>query len=471
MKEINLSDIRPGTIADSELYSEKGELLIARGASISERIISLMEKRNVFTLYSKSNDDAEELDKLIAVDFHKFDPLDFGEDPLIAEMRLSPVNIKHVPIRTPKAFDLPELREIKRGKKGLSQLLQHEKALELDKIARTQNLPDKPFGLPIEKKASQIPVKARTPEYKIIVSQSYDAALQETIRVLTNLADATRCDAQQIRSIVERFVKIFVTDRCVLLNISGTKHDDEYVFHHSLNVCLLSINIAAAFGYNEQQVLEIGMGALLHDIGMLLIPDAIRFKVDKLGVDERFEIQKHPILGLHLLEKIKKLPPSVPYVAYHVHELENGKGYPRQRNGRLIHGFAKVVQIADMYEAMSSPRPYRPAMLPFRAMAHLIFLSRTGVVSPGILKAFLKYVSLFPVGSIVEISDHSIGKVIQANGLSYSKPIINVLTDKKGNLLPHEQLYQVDLARDTEIAITRALPLNYLKNVTIMDGF
>jgi HD-GYP domain-containing protein (c-di-GMP phosphodiesterase class II) len=204
---------------------------------------------------------------------------------------------------------------------------------------------------------------------------------------------------------------------------------------------------------------------------MLLVPDSIRFKQEQLTDDERYEIQKHPILGLHLLEKIKKLPWSVPYVAYHAHERENGKGYPKQRNGHLIHGFAKVVQIADMYEAMSSPRPYRQAMLPFRAMAHLIFLSRTGEVSPDLLKAFLKYVSLFPVGSLVELSDHAIGKVIQANNTSYSKPVISVLTDKKGALLPHERIYQVDLVKDIDISIIRALPFNYLNGVGIMEGF
>jgi HD-GYP domain-containing protein (c-di-GMP phosphodiesterase class II) len=158
-------------------------------------------------------------------------------------------------------------------------------------------------------------------------------------------------------------------------------------------------------------------------------------------------------------------------VAYHAHERENGKGYPKQRSGHLIHGFAKVVQIADMYEAMSSPRPYRQAMLPFRVIAHLIFLSRTGEVSPGLLKAFLKYVSLFPVGSIVELSDHSIGKVIAANGLSYSKPVISVITDTEGTLLPRERIYQVDLTREQELSIIRALPFDHLDGVTIMEGF
>jgi HD-GYP domain-containing protein (c-di-GMP phosphodiesterase class II) len=471
MKSIQLSDLKPGTVAENELYSEKGELLIARGVPISNRIISLMEKRNVFNLYFKSENETEDLDKIITDGFGKLDQLDFGEERLNAATSLPRPQFVHVPIRPPKALEQPEIRDIRKGKQGLNQLLQYGKALELDKIARTRNLPDRPFGVPIEKKASQIQVKERTDEYKTTVSSSYEKALKETTDILTSIADGAWCDARQIRSIVEQFARMFVTDHCVLLNISGTKHSDEYIFHHTLNVCLLSINIAAGFGYSEQQIVEIGMGALLHDIGMLLIPDSIRFKQQELTEDERYEIQKHPILGLHLLEKVKKLPWSVPYVAYHSHERENGKGYPKQRNGHLIHGFAKVVQLADMYEAMSSPRPYHQAMLPFRAIAHLISLSRTGDVAPGLLKALLKYISLFPVGSLVELSDHAIGKVIQGNNTSYSKPVISVLTDKKGSILPHEQIYQVDLVQATEISIIRALPFDYLNGVGIMDGF
>jgi HD-GYP domain-containing protein (c-di-GMP phosphodiesterase class II) len=471
MKSIQLSDLKPGTVAENELYSERGELLIAQGVSISDRIISLMEKRNVFNLYFKSEDEAEELDKIISGGLGTLDQLDLGDEPVDTDTIPPAPEFVHVPIRPPKTLELPEIRSIRKGKEGLNQLLQHGKALELDKIIRVQNLPDRPFGVPIEKKASQIPVQQRTDDYKTAISSSYSQALKETTDVLSSIADGAWCDARQIRAIVERFVKLFVTDRCVLLNISGTKHSDEYLFHHALNVCLISINIAAAFGYSEQQIVEIGMGALLHDIGMLLVPDSIRFKRRKLDEDERYEIQKHPILGLHLLEKVKKLPWSVPYVAYHAHERENGKGYPKQRSGHLIHGFAKVVQIADMYEAMSSPRPYRQAMLPFRVIAHLIFLSRTGEVSPGLLKAFLKYVSLFPVGSIVELSDHSIGKVIAANGLSYSKPVISVITDTEGTLLPRERIYQVDLTREQKLSIIRALPFDHLDGVTIMEGF
>ena len=471
MTQIDLTSLAPGMITEKALYTEKGDLLLASNVTISQSQIDLLKRRNIFVLYQHDiADDAEELDKVIASQFNKFDPLDIEESAHGSEKYVKKPSA-HVPFRTPKAMEFKEIREIKKGKEGLTQLLTNERAIVLDKLTKTQNMPDRPFGIPIEKKCTQIPAGKRTDSYKNSVAKQYDIALKETTRALTMLADGATCEAGQICDIVERFMKIFVTDHCVLLNISGTKHTDEYLFHHSLNVCLLSLNIASAAGYNEQQIIEIGVGALLHDIGMLLVPDEIRFKQGKLTDDERYEIQKHPILGLHLLEKIKRLPNSVPYVSYHVHERENGNGYPKQRNGRLIHGFAKVIQIADIFEAMSSPRIYRPAYLPFHAMTSLINLNKLGAVSGDLLKAFIKYVSLFPIGSLVELSNHAIGKVVQANTCSLAKPVVSVLSDEKGALLPQEQIFQVNLMQETQLSVIRALAPDHFKEVRIMDGF
>ena len=178
------------------------------------------------------------------------------------------------------------------------------------------------------------------------------------------------------------------------------------------------------------------MGALLHDVGMLLIPEEIRFKKGRLSKDEWYEVQKHAILGMHVLEKIPNLPESALYVAYQTHERENGKGYPKQRTGRFIHAFAKIVQVADVYESLCSQRDYRPPYLPYRAMELLIKMSVRNLLSIDFVKAFLAYASLFPIGSVVELSNHCIARVVQRtnfikrNRLSASSWII------KGRFFP-----------------------------------
>jgi HD-GYP domain-containing protein (c-di-GMP phosphodiesterase class II) len=358
------------------------------------------------------------------------------------------------------------------GKKGLEKLAQSRIALQIDTKLANRQIADIPVGKPLQSEASQIPVGRRSEEYKADIAAAYTTAVDNTRVILDALAGGNVHCGPQIRSLIERFIAIFKQDRNILLNIAGTDpRDDDYLFHHSLNVCLLSINIAAAAGYSENQVIEIGTGALLHDIGMLVIPRDIRNKQGRLSVEEWYEVQKHPIVGLHLLEKIKDLPESVLFIAYQVHERVNAKGYPKQRGGRLIHRYAKLVQIADIYEALTSPRPHRRALLPYQAAEGLVKMTRTNLVADDFVKAFLSYLSIFPIGSLVQLSNHAVAKVVEANPPSMGKPTVAILTDAQGRLVPKSGIRYVNLKDESELFIIKALACDYLKGVGIMDGF
>ncbi|MBD3393034.1 MAG: HD domain-containing protein, partial [Chitinivibrionales bacterium] len=369
-------------------------------------------------------------------------------------------------------LEVKDLKRIKAGKAGLQQLNRTSITTELDELLKRGRTVDRPVGPSLGKNAVEITARERTDKYKGDIQMQYQAALGEVGHVLNSLAKGSAIDGLQVIDVVKRFVKVFVTDRNILLNISGIKHTgDDYFYHHSLNVCLLSINIAAAYGYSEKQVVEIGMGALLHDLGMLLVPKEIVQKKGRLAQEEWYEIQKHPVMGLHLLEKIRRLPESVPYVAYQVHERENRTGYPKQRTSRLIHQFAKIVQVADVYEAMSSPRSYRSAFIPYESMERLIKMTRQGLISGEFVKAFLRYASLFPVGSLVQLNDQRIAKVIRANGDSYAKPIVSILTTTEGKVLPKPAVKEENLSSNIELFISRALSPNHVAELSIMDGF
>jgi hypothetical protein len=147
------------------------------------------------------------------------------------------------------------------------------------------------------------------------------------------------------------------------------------------------------------------------------------------------------------------------------------QGYPKQRNGRFIHNYSKIVQIADVFESLSAPREYRTAYIPYRAMEILIKMSRKNLLANEYVKAFITYMSLFPVGSLIEISDHTIGKVVHANELHFTKPIVSIITDAKGSLLPRENIYQVDLCKNQALQIIRAVESNHLPGLDIMHGF
>lgn len=389
----------------------------------------------------------------------------------MTEIQLSKKEVASLSGRLAALDSIPELAGIKAGKEGLIQLIKSNKGVEIDARIKNGSFPDTPIGPPLKSAVRQISRRDRTVQYKNSVLKSYNDALSQTVSTLNTLAEGQNVEGAAIRAMVEDYVKLFMTDASILFNMSGTKPvDEEYIYHHSLNVCILSLHIAAAHGYSEQQVIEIGMGALLHDVGMLLIPVELRNKIDRLTEDEWFEIQKHPILGLHLLKNIRQLPEAVPIVAYQSHERENGKGYPKQRSSRLIHNYAKIVCVADIFEAFTSRRTYRGPLIPYKSMELVIKMTNQGLISGEFVKSLMEYASLFPVGSIVELTNGCIGKVIRANGISYAKPTICVLIDEKGMPLPPDKIYEEDLSFNTNLQIVRAHPQTVACD-DIMQGF
>ena len=463
MKKISVSSIVPDSVAEGNYYTDSGDLLIAKGSTISKQHIDALTRRNIFEMYIKAFEEEEEIHQILSKEFAELDELQFNEaaGPKVTRKATKP------DITLP-----PELKGLKAGEEGALQLIKSPKALELDKKLDEGASPDRPVGPALKQQATQIAVSQRTPAYVSEVNTSYAGAIADVKTILNSLVEGKGVDEASIRTVVNRFIKTYLTDKSILINITNTKAwEGEYLYHHTLNVCLLAINIAAASNYSEKQIYEIGIGALVHDVGMLLVPDEIRFKKGRLSKDEWFEVQKHAILGLHILEKVSRIPETAKFVAYQTHERENAKGYPKQRAGRFIHRFAKIVQIADIYESLCSPRDYRLPYIPYRAMELLIKMSRQNLISGEFVKAFLTYASLFPIGSIVELSDHRVAKVIQGNEQHYTKPLVSVIIDEHGALMNKKNVYQIDLTKDTSVQIIRALEHSSLPKVDLMFGF
>ncbi len=469
MKSVKLTSLETGSVTDAEYCTERGEVLISKGITITQNHINILKRRNIFELHKKSSVKDEDLQKLLSTDF-ELGELDLDEKPkpfCPPILQKTPELQEHA-----KILELPEFKSIKPGAAGLEQLNKSKRAIELDVRFKSGRTPDRPVGPALKDEVQEITPAVRTDAYKDQVLSSYDTALNQVKYILNALANGEHIDGNQIRGVVDGFVKRYISDNNILLNLSTTRCTDTlYIYNHSLNVCLLSINIAASFGYSREQVVEIGMGALLYDVGMLLIPKKFYLKKGRLTKDEGYEVQKHPIMSLHLLEGISRLPESIPYMAYQSHERENGTGYPKKRTARLIHYFSKIVQIADIYIALSSPRPYREEYMPYKAMETIIKMTKQSLISGEFAKSFLSYTSLFPVGSLVELNNKKIAKVIAANRSSFAKPIVTILTNEKGELLIQNNMYQIDLSDDTTIYIVKALRSDHLPDISIMDGF
>ncbi|MBF0432884.1 MAG: HD domain-containing protein [Fibrobacteria bacterium] len=372
-------------------------------------------------------------------------------------------------IKSPRDY----YRKFKEGKEGYKKLL-----LQSEIIGIESNLPDtiakaEPIGNPLESTLTQISHWDRNASYKSTVYSSYKEALHETEQLYKRIESGANLDYQQIKRLVEFFFQTLLTDKAFLLNLSSWRQAsarEDYLYSHALNVCLMSLNIATSFGYSESQVMDVGVSGLLADVGMMFIPKNIRFKTGKLSEHELYEVRKHPIIGCRVLEHIRGIPEHLIVSVYQHHERESGNGYPRKRKGNLIHSYAQIISVSDVYEALSSQRSYRTASMPYKAMETILRMTNKGHLNNNKVRDFIRYMSLFPIGSLVQLESGEIGKVVDSNGSHFTRPVVSILTDKEGRMLNDDEVNNLDLSRYTDSRIKQALENNHIRN-HVLTGF
>ncbi|MFQ5412615.1 MAG: HD-GYP domain-containing protein, partial [Phycisphaerae bacterium] len=255
--------------------------------------------------------------------------------------------------------------------------------------------------------------------------QDFGNATFDLADVFKTLQGGGRINRDGVASIMNNFMNMIALDAHLLpLVVSMQQTPDEYLYNHCINVALISMTIAYQLGLDPAEVMEVGIGGLLADVGMLKVPKQIRLADRPLTPDERIEILRHPVYTLDFLERIQGLPLPAKFIGYQAHERIDASGYPRKRSGMLIHRYAKIVAVADSYAAMTGRRPHRPSLHPYQAAKQILIENSRSKFDREIVRAFLDCMSLFPIGSHVELSDGRRARVLRANPGKHTKPVV-----------------------------------------------
>jgi HD-GYP domain-containing protein (c-di-GMP phosphodiesterase class II) len=204
-----------------------------------------------------------------------------------------------------------------------------------------------------------------------------------------------------------------------------------------------ALKLGFGMGYSKDALVDLGLSALLHDVGMFKIPAGIALKSGKLAANEIEIIKTHPELGREILSPFADRYPSLAHVAFEHHERENGHGYPRGLQGRQIHEFAGIVGLLDSYEAMTHHRPYRKALEQSFSAKELI-KSKQSLYAPQVVKSFLREISLYPLGSYVKLNNKAIAKVVATDQNHPLRPSVKILYDSEGNKVFDEVIIKLD---------------------------
>lgn len=223
---------------------------------------------------------------------------------------------------------------------------------------------------------------------------------------------------------------------------------DNYTFQHSLNVALYSITLGKKLGFNHRKLSELGIGAVLHDIGKVFIDDKILQKPGPLSDEEYKIMQSHTELGFNYLRENTNLPSVIAHCAYQHHERLDGSGYPRQLVGDEIHIYAQVISIADVFDAVTNDRVYRKALLPHQGL-EILLADAVYKFDPHLVEAFKKAIVLYPNGISVDLSDGRSGVVARQNNHLCDRPIVRILKEQGVEVDP----YEVDLSKHSNIVV------------------
>ncbi|MDB5103477.1 MAG: metal dependent phosphohydrolase [Fibrobacteres bacterium] len=329
---------------------------------------------------------------------------------------------------------------------------------------------DNPVGPALAQFMTQVLVRDRTDIYKTETHRKFEDAVGQVRILFGKIVRGEIASNSIVRSIVGSFMDTFMKDRNLLLNLAAAPYKGhDYLYDHSLKMCLLSLALASESGYSRSQAIEIAQGALLADVGMMLVPERIRLKRGKLTDGELFEMKKHPMLGLSLLEHIHGLSEAVLIIPYQHHERISGNGYPDNRSGSMVSRFSRIVSIADVYTALINQRTYRDSLVPYQAMVSLLSMGGNGQLDGEHIKSFLKAMSIFPLGSLVRLTSGRVAKVVGPNPSEFTKPLVSLLTAENGSALARNAILQIDLAVSDE-KIIEALPGHSISH-HILDGF
>ncbi|MBO8141901.1 MAG: HD-GYP domain-containing protein [Firmicutes bacterium] len=291
-----------------------------------------------------------------------------------------------------------------------------------------------------------------TPE--LVSDATRAAAMARLWHAFRDLQSERRLDVAALYDSVDNIMEEILSEPRVVVNLADLRSHDSYTFGHSVDVAVLCMSVGRALGLNRPALREIGLGALLHDVGKIGIPQHILSKPGPLTTEEWAVVREHPRLGFEILRRYYEIPVPAAHIALQHHERLDGSGYPRGLHDGEIHPYARIAAVADTYDAMRSTRVYRPGR-PSHEVLDFISRHRGVLFAPEVVDCLLQQVAPYPVGTSVRLNSGEVGVVAWVRQDRPDRPVVRVTADERGRR-PDKPVYR-DLSAEERLAIQEVL--------------
>jgi HD-GYP domain-containing protein (c-di-GMP phosphodiesterase class II) len=275
-------------------------------------------------------------------------------------------------------------------------------------------------------------------------------AVNTAKNIMDNVKLGKMVDAGQAKKTANNLVDELCRNKGTLVNFIDLRTRSDYLFNHSVSVCILSIMTGISLGYDELRLRDLGVGALLHDIGKIMLDPDLLNKSDRLTTKELEETRKHSQLGFDILRKNPDISLLAAHCAFQHHERYDGSGYPRGLSGGEIHEFAQIVALADAYDALTSDVSYRAAVPVYEALA-IIANETESYFNPEVVNNFTGNIAIYPIGTVVRLSNNEIGVVVDISKEVKHKPVVRIIADENQQRI--DRIVEIDLSKNSRLYI------------------
>jgi len=250
----------------------------------------------------------------------------------------------------------------------------------------------------------------------------------------------------RIESVVDDIAESISRHPMAMIGLSRLKSADDYSFMHSMAVSALMVALARTLGWDEERVHDAGMAGLLHDVGKAQIPASILNKPGTLDEAEWETMRSHSERGAIILRETRGVTPAAADAVLHHHEKVDGTGYPHRLHGDKISELAKMAAVCDVYDAVTSARPYKAGWQPTAAIRKMT--EWTGHFDAAIFKAFVKTIGIYPVGSLVRLQSQRLAVVIDHDPAHLLQPTVKIFFSLRSSMHIEPMVVKLDKTRE-----------------------
>ncbi|MFH0962399.1 MAG: HD-GYP domain-containing protein [Planctomycetota bacterium] len=260
---------------------------------------------------------------------------------------------------------------------------------------------------------------------------------------LDTVASGGFLNVEKLEAVATDVVDNLLTDRETMIAVTSSAYHDHYTYNHSVNTCVLATTLASTFIKDTSDLSRIAQAALLHDIGKVCIPEEVLYKPGTLDDVEWQIMRNHPSRGAEILLRCRQIDPLSVLVAYGHHVCFDGTGYPPGPFAAREHIAVGIVQLVDVYEAMTSHRPYRNPIPLDRSIAHIVE-SAGRQFHPRAVEALVHTLGFYPPGSTLELADRSLARVLEATPDRPLAPRVSLYRDGAGKPIDPPSVFILD---------------------------